>query len=222
MMGYLPGFEPPEDGSSASTTDNPPQPPAALPDQLTAQIATLIATVSALERHVGWLSREQLRANTLVESALDEAREAVAIARSAVGLPSSLERMLTPVRPPEPNAKVLEALMPVLDSIEAGLRSGRAQLEHIEDAAAREILVGWLEGQRLLRERVLTLLERENVRPIPTIGERFDPFRHVAVESVYDNARPGWTIVEERLRGYMLDKRVLRFAEVVVTREWAG
>ncbi len=220
MMGYLPGFEPPEDGRSADTPDNPP--PAAPVDPLTTQIATLIETVTALEKHVGWLSREQLRANTLVESALAEARDAVAIARSAVGLPSPIERMLTPVRASESNAKVLEALMPVLDSIEAGLNSGRAQLEHIEDAAAREILAGWLEGQRLLRERLLTLLERENVRPIPTIGEHFDPFRHVAVESIYDAARPVGTIVEERLRGYMLDKRVLRFAEVVVTREWAG
>jgi molecular chaperone GrpE len=129
--------------------------------------------------------------------------------------------MLTPLRPPEQNTKVLEALMPVLDSIEAGLSSGKAQLDYIEDAAAREILAGWLEGQRLLRERLLTLLERENVRPIPTLGEHFDPFRHVAVESIYDAARPIGTIVEERMRGYMLDKRVLRFAQVVVTRDRA-
>jgi hypothetical protein len=218
MMRRLLGSKPPEDGKPADATDRPP-PPA---DQLTTQLATLIETVAALEKHVGWLSREQLRANALVESALAESREAVAIARSAIGKPAPIERMLTPVHPPEPNAKVLEALMPVLDSIEAGLNSGKAQLEHIEDGVAREILGGWLEGQRLLRERLLTLLERENVRPIPTIGEHFDPFRHVAVESIYDAARPVGTIVEERLRGYMLDKRVLRFAEVVVTRDKAG
>jgi hypothetical protein len=221
MMRRLPGFESPEDSPPAKTTNNPPR-PAAPDDSLATQIATLIETVSALEKHVGWLSREQLRANALIESALVESREAVAVARSAIGKPAPIERMLTPLRLPEQNTKVLEALMPVLDSIEAGLNSGRAQLDYIDDAAAREILEGWLEGQRLLRERVLTLLERENVRPIPTIGEHFDPFRHVAVESIYDAARPVGTIIEERMRGYMLDKRVLRFAEVVVTHDRAG
>jgi hypothetical protein len=221
MMRRLPGFESPEDSPPAKRTDNPP-PPAAPDDSLATQIATLIETVGALEKHVGWLSREQLRSNALVESALAESREAMAVVRSAIGRPAPIERMLTPLRPPEQNTKVLEALMPVLDSIEAGLSSGKAQLDYLEDAAAREILAGWLEGQRLLRERLLTLLERENVRPIPTLGEHFDPFWHVAVESIYDATRPVGTIVEERMRGYLLDKRVLRFAEVVVTRDMAG
>jgi molecular chaperone GrpE len=115
----------------------------------------------------------------------------------------------------------MESLMPVLDAIEAGLESGRVQIDHLDNTEARALLAAWLDGQRLLRDRVLALFEREGIRPMDALGQRFDPFRHVAVERTFDPLRVPGTIVSERRRGYEMGGRVLRFAEVIVTTDRA-
>ena len=178
--------------------------------RLEQQVATLTEVVAGFEKQLSRLSKEQFRTNALTEDALAEAK-------AARGGPSD-RSMSKPATTSPSNTRLLEALMPVLDSIEAGLQSGQVQCERITDDSARETLLAWLDGQRLLRERLLTLLDKENVRPIQTVGQAFDPYRHVAVETAPDPGRPAGTIIEERRRGYESDGRVLRFAEVVVSQ----
>ncbi|MBI3978968.1 MAG: nucleotide exchange factor GrpE [Chloroflexi bacterium] len=79
-------------------------------------------------------------------------------------------------------------------------------------------LASWLDGLLLVERRLLALLEREDVRPIATTGEIFDPNRHIAVAVESDGKAPDGTIVSEELRGFTLGDRVLRHAEVVVAR----
>jgi len=50
------------------------------------------------------------------------------------------------------------------------------------------------------------LADKENVRPIDSVGQVFDPYRHVAVETVFDPSRPTGTIVEERRRGVPIER----------------
>lgn len=82
-------------------------------------------------------------------------------------------------------------------------------------------LEAWLQGMSLVERRVLALLEREGVRPIPALGRPFDPERHLAVAT---EPAPAWrasldgTVIGETLRGYTAGGRVLRYAEVVVAR----
>ncbi len=166
-----------------------------------AALVTLTNAVAGLETNLARLSKEQYRAAALAENSLAELKSASA--RAA----------------PEKDTRLWEALMPILDGIEAGLLSGQTQCNLIADEEARATLLGWLEGQRLLRDRLLALFDKENVRPIECLGRPFDPYRHVAVETVYDAQRPAGTIVEERRRGYSLDGHVLRYAEVVVTSQ---
>lgn len=189
--------------------------------QLTAQLAALSDTAAALEKHVARFSKEQFKANTLAEGAVADAHAAVNVARTALERLSTEERP-SQVRPPDGTGRLLEALMPILDGLEAGLASGETQVQSLADATARETLRGWLEGQRLLRERLLALFAKEGIRPIPTLDRAFDPYRHVAVETVDDPTRPPGTIQAERRRGYETDQRVLRFADVIVTRTPAG
>jgi len=75
-----------------------------------------------------------------------------------------------------------------------------------------------LDGQRLLRDRLLALLEAEGIRPIPSIGQPFDPYRHVAVGTAKDDSLPEGQIVAEEQRGYAAGDQVLRYARVVVVR----
>lgn len=213
-------FDPESDGDESDPND----PDDTLTDlsplvqyaRLEKQIAALTASVAEVEKQLTRLSKEQFKANALGEDALSEAKVAVA---AAIGALSERSGPAAPAKPPPAapsNTQLLEALMPVLDSIEAGLQSGQNECEHLADEAAKEILLAWLDGQRLLRDRLLALFDKENVRPIQTIGQLFDPYRHVAVETVAEAGRPVGTIVAERRRGYEIDGRVLRFAEVTV------
>ncbi len=76
----------------------------------------------------------------------------------------------------------------------------------------------WSEGQHLLAARLQTILQTAGVRAIDTLGRAFDPSLHRAVAIAQgDDLTPG-TIVGEELKGYLLDGRILRYAEVVVAR----
>jgi molecular chaperone GrpE len=210
--------------SSGDTEPVPADPVLRLEMKIAASQNALMDAISGLEKLLARLSTEQHRANALNEDALHEAEEAIGVARAALERLSANERparLRAPVSasPPPTDTRLLEALMPILDAIEAGLASGYTQLASVRDEGAHRILRGWLDGQRLLRQRLLALLEKESIRPIATVGQLFDPYRHVAVETVYDPNRPAGTIVEERRRGYELNQRVLRFADVVVTKD---
>lgn len=82
----------------------------------------------------------------------------------------------------------------------------------------RESLAAWLDGLNLVRERFLTLLAAEGVRPIPAQEQPFDPRLHVAVETVTRTDMDPNTVVRVIRQGYRQHKRVLRYAEVVVAR----
>ncbi len=139
-------------------------------------------------------------------------------------------------------------LFPALDGLESALESGRAFLERSRHSSVpqpdfltrlsyafglrdlpppaptrdTQAVSAWLDGLDLVRERFLTLLKSEGIRPIHAEGKPFDPHLHVAVETVERSEVPAGTVVEEQRAGYRLGDRVLRYAEVVVNRDSAG
>ena len=82
----------------------------------------------------------------------------------------------------------------------------------------RASLAAWLEGLDLVRERFLSLLSGESIQPIDALNQSFDPRQHVAVESTTSADAPPNTVVRVVRKGYRHKERVLRYAEVVVTR----
>jgi molecular chaperone GrpE len=116
--------------------------------------------------------------------------------------------------------EVAKALLPVIDAVEAGLRSGVHQLRQLQQTSpeSARTLYAWLNGQRLLRERLLKLLEVEGIQPIEALGQPFDPYRHVAVKVVCVADKPTDTIVKVERPGYIHGDDVLRFADVVVNK----
>ncbi len=86
-------------------------------------------------------------------------------------------------------------------------------------AAWQDAQIAWLRGLELVRERLLETLAMEGVEPIETLGQPFDPHRHLALDTAPASPEiaPG-TIVAELRRGYVAGSRVLRYAEVVVAR----
>ncbi|MGH9853255.1 MAG: nucleotide exchange factor GrpE [Blastocatellia bacterium] len=85
-------------------------------------------------------------------------------------------------------------------------------------AEAVSSLRQWREGQSLQAERLRAVLQTAGVREIETEGRAFDPARHRAVSIAHrGDVAPG-TIVGEELKGYTLDGRILRYAEVIVAK----
>jgi molecular chaperone GrpE len=172
--------------------------------------------LAALEKQLGKLGREQYKANTLAEA------QAERLAATLETLQDMLSRQEAARDEAVRKARldILEALLPILDGLEAGLKSGgrHAYRLHQQGSPEAATLTAWLDGQRLLRDRLLALLEAEGIRPIPAAGQPFDPYRHVAVGTAKDDSLPEGQIVAEEQRGYAASDRVLRYARVVVVR----
>jgi molecular chaperone GrpE len=97
-----------------------------------------------------------------------------------------------------------ESLLPVADSLEAGLAIKEASPEQIK------------EGAEATLRQLLSALERNKVVPInPAAGAKFDPHQHQAISAIASEQEPN-TIVSVLQKGYLIADRVLRPALVTV------
>lgn len=87
-----------------------------------------------------------------------------------------------------------------------------------QDPALVAELSAWLQGLELVQERFLRLLADEAIRPIPALGQPFDPHLHVAIDTVAASDQPSGVVLEVLRLGYTQGRRVLRYAEVIVSR----
>ena len=98
-----------------------------------------------------------------------------------------------------------ESLLPVADSLEAGLIIKDGSVEQIREGA-----------QATLRQLVAAL-ERNKVLAIaPAAGTKFDPHQHQAI-SVVPSEQEANTVVNLLQKGYLIADRVLRPALVTVS-----
>ena len=101
-----------------------------------------------------------------------------------------------------------ESLLPVTDSLEAGLQ--------LKDASAEQIR----EGTEATLKQLKSALERNRVMEIdPAAGAKFDPHQHQAISMVPlppESTQEVNTIVMVLQKGYLIADRVLRPALVTV------
>ena len=102
-----------------------------------------------------------------------------------------------------------ESMLPVIDSLEAGLAHEGGTIEQIR------------EGAEATLRQLKSALERNKVVEInPKAGARFDPHQHQAISMVpQSNGTPqeANTVVSVLQKGYLISERVLRPALVTVT-----
>ena len=98
-----------------------------------------------------------------------------------------------------------DSLLPVVDSLEAGLNIKDASIEHIREGA-----------QATLRQ-LLAALERNKILAIdPQDSAKFDPHLHQAI-SVVPSEQEANTVVSVLQKGYLIADRILRPALVTVS-----
>ncbi|MBU0512526.1 MAG: nucleotide exchange factor GrpE [Chloroflexi bacterium] len=191
-----------------------------------------------LEKEVRKLGKTQFKANVLAEDQFARLEKTLAAAQSSQEENNHLLEMLADERVAAAQKNLLEAVLPALDGLDNAISSGQRYLKKRDLAAHkpdqtpaqtilvspadRAMLAGWLGGLRVVRERLLAILEAGNVNPIPTVGLPFDPYLHIVVGTTSEAPAgmepiPGIIVAEDRC-GYQSPAGVLRYAEVIVYR----
>lgn len=105
------------------------------------------------------------------------------------------------------NERLLSELLPVFDSLDAGLTAAAGQGGALRD------------GLELTLKQLLKVANDHGLIMLDPVGQVFDPERHQAISQVDEpGAMPG-TIVQVFQKGYLLNDRLLRPALVVVARD---
>ncbi|MEI7785469.1 MAG: nucleotide exchange factor GrpE [Betaproteobacteria bacterium] len=174
-------------GSEAQTTDTAAAQPASADNPSGSSPADLHAEISSLKAKNGEMADSYLRAKAEAENARRRAEEEIAKARKF-----AVEAFA-------------ESLLPVADSLEAGLQ--------IKDANAEQIRT----GTEATLKQLKSALERNKVLEIaPPAGTKFDPHQHQAISVVPAEQEPN-TVVSVLQKGYSIAERVLRPALVTVS-----
>ncbi|MBI2660473.1 nucleotide exchange factor GrpE [Candidatus Woesearchaeota archaeon] len=100
-------------------------------------------------------------------------------------------------------ALTIGKLLPVLDSFEIALKNTSDKEKFIE-------------GIKMIYAQFHSMLEAEGLRPIKSVGEKFDPYRHEVLMKA-ESDKPDDTILEEFQKGYMLNDKVLRHSKVKIS-----
>jgi molecular chaperone GrpE len=164
------------------------------PEQAAAEAAPAAAEVLSPEAEIAGLKAKNaelaesyLRAKAEAENARRRAEEEIAKARKF-----AVEAFA-------------ESLLPVTDSLEAGLQ--------IKDATVEQIRT----GTEATLKQLKSALERNKVLEIaPAAGTKFDPHHHQAISVVPAEQEPN-TVVSVLQKGYSIADRVLRPALVTVS-----
>ena len=70
----------------------------------------------------------------------------------------------------------------------------------------------------LIYKNFTKVLENQGVEPIEAVGQEFDPEKHEALLQIESQDHPSGTVVEEHARGYVINGRVLRHSQVLVSK----
>ena len=96
-------------------------------------------------------------------------------------------------------------LLPIIDSFESALKNHKDKNKFIE-------------GMKLVFSQFYSTLEKEGLKQINPLNEKFDPYKHeVMMHEKYD--KPDNTITEVLQKGYILSDKVIRHAKVKIAKK---
>lgn len=107
--------------------------------------------------------------------------------------------------------KLIKELLPVIDSLTLGLEAAKAH-----EAEGRQALDHFIEGSSMTLKLLLDVLQKNGVSELNPVGEKLDPELHQALSAIPSpDAEPN-TILHVAQKGYLLNGRVIRAAQVIV------
>jgi len=105
------------------------------------------------------------------------------------------------------NERLFKALIPIFDNFERALEAPSSDTKSLK------------EGLDMILKQFSSFLEKEKVEHIKAIGEKFDPAFHEALTSEESDDHEEGTIISQFVKGYTINSRVLRPAQVVISKK---
>jgi molecular chaperone GrpE len=106
------------------------------------------------------------------------------------------------------NSSFLERLIPVLDNFEFGLQAARTTSNP----------VSILEGMTMVQKQFQDFLSSAGIEVIDATGQHFDPQLHEAISQEENEQVPEGIVIRQLRKGYKLRDRLIRPANVVVSK----
>lgn len=113
------------------------------------------------------------------------------------------------------NKNLIEGLIPVLDSLEAAIKSVSEDNQERDNSSE---ITRFSEGVQLVQKQLLDVLKTNGLTPIEAIGGPFNPNQHEAVFATESDDVPEGDVIEEFRCGYQLHDQILRAAQVIVSK----
>ncbi|WP_232463332.1 nucleotide exchange factor GrpE [Tumebacillus avium] len=105
------------------------------------------------------------------------------------------------------NVKLIEELLPVLDTFEMAMKS-----------TAETDVKTLLTGIEMVYRQLTGALEKEGLTAIEAVGQPFDPNLHEGIMQVASDEHPANTVVQELRKGYKVKDKVVRPSMVQVSQ----
>jgi molecular chaperone GrpE len=99
---------------------------------------------------------------------------------------------------------IISKLLPILDTFEIAIKNSEEKSQFVD-------------GMKLLFSQFYSTLEKEGLRQINPINEKFDPEKH-EVLMCEESEKPENTILEVFQKGYILKDRIIRYAKVKIAK----
>ncbi|MBN8965800.1 MAG: nucleotide exchange factor GrpE, partial [Rhizobiales bacterium] len=97
-------------------------------------------------------------------------------------------------------------ILGVADNMHRALQALDEELRTKADDATKAML----EGVELTERELMNALEKNGVKRIEPLGQKFDPHRHQAMFEIEDASVPSGSVVQVMQSGYLIGERVLR------------
>jgi molecular chaperone GrpE len=105
-------------------------------------------------------------------------------------------------------------ILGVADNFRRALESVGQELRNSEEPGVTALI----EGVELTERDLQKALEKNGIRKIEPMGEKFDPNLHQAMYEIPDPSVPSGTVVQVVQPGYVIGERILRPAMVAVAK----
>lgn len=107
---------------------------------------------------------------------------------------------------------LIKQILPIIDDLERVISNAEKFLANNPDAKV------YVEGVRLVHQKLMKTLEARQVKRMETLGKKFDHNFHEALTQMPKADVEPDTIVEEFEPGYLMHDEVIRHAKVVVAK----
>ena len=102
--------------------------------------------------------------------------------------------------------EIIYSLLEVLDDHERAEK----QMQQTEDIELIQ------EGNLLVFNKLKNILHQKGLKPMQTIGQDFDVEKHEAIAEIASESKVKGKVIDEAVKGYYLNDKIIRFAKVVV------